>query len=108
MFPGKRVPGIFSSCDRRPFSQSSQRRPCRRYRVERELGRGGMATVYLAEDLRHERPVAFKVMRPELGSSPGGQAERTHWMALLRVEPRLDALRGHPRFEAVLARMAFP
>jgi serine/threonine protein kinase/Flp pilus assembly protein TadD len=35
-----------------------------RYRVERELGRGGMATVYLAEDLRHHRPVAVKVLPP--------------------------------------------
>ncbi|CAN5879632.1 hypothetical protein BH24GEM1_BH24GEM1_09070 [soil metagenome] len=38
-----------------------------RYTVVRELGRGGMATVYLAEDLRHPRQVAIKVLRPELG-----------------------------------------
>ena len=38
-----------------------------RYAVERELGRGGMAIVYLATDARHERRVAIKVMRPELG-----------------------------------------
>ena len=38
-----------------------------RYRIERELGRGGMATVYLAEDLKHGRRVALKVLRPELG-----------------------------------------
>jgi len=37
-----------------------------RYVIERELGRGGMATVYLARDLRHDRPVALKVLRPEL------------------------------------------
>ena len=42
-----------------------------RYRVERELGRGGMATVYLARDLKHDRPVALKVLRPELGASLG-------------------------------------
>jgi len=40
-----------------------------RYRIERELGRGGMAIVYLAEDLRHARPVAFKVLRPELAEA---------------------------------------
>ncbi len=37
-----------------------------RYAIERELGAGGMATVYLAHDLRHDRPVAVKVLRPEL------------------------------------------
>jgi len=42
-----------------------------RYSVERELGRGGMATVYLADDLRHQRKVAIKVLRPELGSVLG-------------------------------------
>ncbi|MEO8201987.1 MAG: serine/threonine-protein kinase, partial [Gemmatimonadota bacterium] len=42
-----------------------------RYRLERELGAGGMATVYLADDLRHERKVAIKVLRPELAASIG-------------------------------------
>jgi serine/threonine-protein kinase len=42
-----------------------------RYRIERELGRGGMATVYLARDLRHDRPVALKVLRTELARSLG-------------------------------------
>src|ERR1051325_6920845 len=42
-----------------------------RYRLERELGAGGMATVYLAEDLRHHRKVAIKVLRPELASAVG-------------------------------------
>ena len=37
-----------------------------RYRIERELGQGGMANVYLAQDLRHNRQVAVKVLRPEL------------------------------------------
>ncbi|NJD11144.1 MAG: serine/threonine-protein kinase [Gemmatimonadetes bacterium] len=42
-----------------------------RYRIERELGAGGMATVYLAEDLRHHRPVAIKVLRPDLAATLG-------------------------------------
>ncbi len=37
-----------------------------RYAIERELGEGGMATVYLADDLRHQRKVALKVLKPEL------------------------------------------
>src|SRR6266487_3298230 len=47
-----------------------------RYAVERELGRGGMATVFLAEDLKHGRPVAIKVLHPELAAALGGGAER--------------------------------
>jgi eukaryotic-like serine/threonine-protein kinase len=42
-----------------------------RYRIERELGEGGMATVYLAEDLRHHRKVAIKVLKPELAAVLG-------------------------------------
>jgi serine/threonine protein kinase len=42
-----------------------------RYRIERELGRGGMATVYLAHDLQHDRPIALKVLRPELAAALG-------------------------------------
>ena len=42
-----------------------------RYRIERELGAGGMATVYLAEDLKHHRQVAIKVLRPELAAALG-------------------------------------
>jgi serine/threonine protein kinase len=44
-----------------------------RYRLEREVGAGGMATVYLAEDVKHRRRVAVKVLRPELAASLGPQ-----------------------------------
>jgi len=44
-----------------------------RYRIERELGQGGMATVYLAEDLKHGRRVALKVLHPELAAVLGGE-----------------------------------
>jgi len=44
-----------------------------RYSIERELGAGGMATVYLAEDLRHHRKVAFKVLKPELAAVLGAE-----------------------------------
>jgi serine/threonine-protein kinase len=44
-----------------------------RYAIEREIGAGGMATVYLAQDLKHEREVALKVFRPEVGASFGAE-----------------------------------
>ena len=51
-----------------------------RYAIERELGEGGMATVYLADDLKHERKVALKVLEPELtvhsGRGPGVVVDR--------------------------------
>ncbi len=59
-----------------------------RYGIQRELGRGGMATVYLARDVKHDRPVALKVLRPELAAVLG--AER-----FLR-EIRLTAQLQHP------------
>ena len=59
-----------------------------RYTIERELGRGGMATVYLARDLKHDRPVALKVLRPELAAMLGGER-------FLR-EIRLTAQLQHP------------
>lgn len=59
-----------------------------RYRIVRELGHGGMATVYLAEDLKHDRQVAVKVLRPELAASLG--AER-----FLR-EIQIAAVLAHP------------
>ena len=57
-----------------------------RYRVERQLGAGGMATVYLATDLKHDRPVALKVLRPELAVVLG--AER--FLEEIRITARLD------------------
>ena len=59
-----------------------------RYALERELGRGGMATVYLAQDLKHDRPVALKVLHPEIAAGLG--TER-----FLR-EIRLTARLQHP------------
>jgi serine/threonine protein kinase len=59
-----------------------------RYAIERELGQGGMATVYLARDLRHERLIALKVLRPELAASLGPER-------FLR-EIRLAAQLQHP------------
>jgi serine/threonine-protein kinase len=44
-----------------------------RYAIERELGEGGMATVYLAQDLRHERSVALKILKPELAAVLGAE-----------------------------------
>jgi serine/threonine-protein kinase len=64
-----------------------------RYRIERVLGRGGMATVLLAHDLRHDRPVALKVLRPELAATLG--PERFH------REIRLAARLQHPHILSV-------
>jgi hypothetical protein len=51
------------------------------YRLERELGRGGMGAVYLAEDLKHRRKVAIKVLRPDLAAAlgPTGSCARSSW-----------------------------
>ena len=58
-----------------------------RYVLKRELGRGGMATVYLAQDLKHGRPVALKVLLPQLLSDPGS-VERLRREAAIAM--RLD------------------
>ena len=65
-----------------------------RYRIERELGRGGMATVFLAHDLRHDRPVALKVVRPELTASVGPE----RFQREIRTTARLQ----HPHILPVL------
>ncbi len=57
-----------------------------RNRIEQQLGAGGMATVYLATDLKHDREVALKVLRPELGAVLGGE----RFLAEIRITARLD------------------
>ena len=93
-----------------------------RYRIERELGRGGMATVYLAHDLRHDRPVALKVLHAHLGHALGperflreiklaARLQHPHIRTVhdffisagwLRIDPDFTALRGNPRFERMV------
>src|SRR6476620_6086247 len=65
-----------------------------RYRIERELRAGGMATVYLAHDLRHDRDVAIKVLHPELGAALGGE----RFLAEIRTTARLQ----HPHILPLL------
>lgn len=57
-----------------------------RYRVDDELGAGGMATVYRATDLKHDRTVALKVLRPELAAVLGGD----RFLQEIRIAARLD------------------
>ena len=65
-----------------------------RYTLERELGRGGMATVYLARDLKHDRPVALKVLHPELAASLGPD----RFLREIKLAARLQ----HPHIMSVL------
>jgi len=67
-----------------------------RYRVTRELGAGGMATVYLAHDRKHERDVAIKVLHPDLGAALGGERFLTEIRTTARLQhphilPLLDS-----------------
>jgi serine/threonine-protein kinase len=64
-----------------------------RYRLEREIGQGGMATVWLARDLRHDRDVAVKLVRPEFAVSLGGE----RFMREIRLTARLQ----HPHILAL-------
>jgi Tol biopolymer transport system component len=57
-----------------------------RYRIERELGAGGMATVFLAHDLKHDRDVAIKVLHPDLGAALGGE----RFLSEIRTTARLQ------------------
>jgi serine/threonine protein kinase len=65
-----------------------------RYRIERELGAGGMATVYLAHDLKHDRDVAIKMLHPELGAVLGGER--------FLIEIRTTARLQHPHILSLL------
>ena len=67
-----------------------------RYRIDREIGAGGMATVYLAHDLRHDRQVALKVLRPELGAVLG--VER--FLTEIRVTANLQHPHLLPLFDS--------
>jgi len=67
-----------------------------RYEVEREIGRGGMATVFLARDVRHDRRVALKVLDPELGAVLG--AER--FLAEIKVTAKLQHPNLLPLFDS--------
>jgi serine/threonine-protein kinase len=65
-----------------------------RYRVDRELGAGGMATVFRAHDLRHDRDVAIKVLHPDLGAALGGE----RFLSEIRTTARLQ----HPHILPLL------
>ena len=57
-----------------------------RYIIERELGSGGMATVYLARDIKHDREVALKVLRPDLSAVIGTE----RFLSEIRITAQLD------------------
>jgi serine/threonine-protein kinase len=65
-----------------------------RYVIQREIGRGGMATVYLAEEVKHRRPVAIKVLHPEPGQALGGE----RFLREIRIAARLS----HPHLVPLL------
>ena len=65
-----------------------------RYRLDRELGAGGMATVYLAHDIKHDRDVAIKVLHPDLGAALGGE----RFLSEIRTTARLQ----HPHILPLL------
>src|SRR3954470_10299792 len=65
-----------------------------RYTLEAEIGAGGMATVYLAHDLKHDRDVAIKVLHPDLGAALGGE----RFLSEIRTTARLQ----HPHILPLL------
>ena len=67
-----------------------------RYRLDRELGRGGMATVYLARDLKHDRLVALKVLHPELAASLGPE----RFLREIKVAARLSHTHIVPLYDS--------
>jgi hypothetical protein len=69
-----------------------------RYRIERELGEGGFATVYLAHDLKYDRKVALKVLKPEIAQTLGGER--------FQREIQLGARRGRDSRSPVRHRFA--
>ena len=87
-----------------------------RYEIEHEVGRGGMATVYRALDLQHDRPVALKVLNPDLAAALGAErfqreirlAARLQTPAYLRLDPSFKPLMNHPRFQQLLQKRALP
>ena len=66
------------------------------YTIERELGAGGMATVYLAHDLKHDRDVAIKVLHPDLGAALGGE----RFLTEIRTTARLQHPHILPLFDS--------
>src|SRR5881396_675209 len=88
------LPGVTASFDRVAAALAD------RYRLIRELGSGGMATVYLAEDMRHRRQVAVKVLRPELAATLGAdrftrEIETVAQFQHPHILPLLDRLARH-------------
>jgi serine/threonine-protein kinase len=67
-----------------------------RYTIDREIGQGGMATVYLAHDVRHDRNVALKVLRPELAAVVGGE----RFLAEIRTTANLQHPHILPLFDS--------